>query len=117
MNKPERDKKYLEWITTLPCILTGYRPTVAHHQWKRHEKAMGSKCSDYRAVPLCHEIHTLFHGDPGWKVYDWYGVDIEEVIKTLNAWWELFHIEKKRRPLPEQCVWRGVRAIKIRGLK
>ncbi len=99
MDKPERDKRYLEWIETLPCIVTGGQPTTAHHQCERHNKAMGSKCSDYRVVPLHHEAHTFYHDKIGWKLYEDNGVDVEEIIKTLNAWWKLWHVEKIKRPV------------------
>ncbi len=83
-----RNRKYLAWIRTLPCIITGRMPTVPHHQDKRHFKAMGMKCSDMRAVPLCLESHTEYHDRLGWKLYEKNRINIERVIRNLNRQWE-----------------------------
>lgn len=83
-----RSQKYLHWISTLPCIITGRKPCAPHHQWERYKKMLGKKCSDYRAVPLCVDSHTLYHDVLGWRLYEINGIDIEAVIKILNSRWE-----------------------------
>ena len=80
----KRSREYLAWVRTLPCIITGRIPTVPHHQDKRYHKAMGMKCSDFRAVPLSVELHTAYHDRLSWKLYEMHNIDIESVINNLN---------------------------------
>lgn len=55
---PYRDKKYLEWITKQPSIVTGQRPSVYHHEGPR---GIGQKTDDYRTLPLSDRQHQLIH--------------------------------------------------------
>jgi len=59
--KPKRevDKKYLEYIKTLPCCCQDHTCTgdiVPHHT-----KTRGSGGSDYKAVPMCATHHSKVH--------------------------------------------------------
>ena len=47
------DKKYEEWIRSLPCLICKSRNTVVHHNWHR-------RSNSFVAVPLCVNHHT--HG-------------------------------------------------------
>lgn len=55
-----RDRKYLAWIHTLPCLICGLlereqvTPTEAAHVGLR---GLMQKCSDRETIPLCAEHH------------------------------------------------------------
>lgn len=53
---PARDKKYLKWITRLPCLGWGRHTgdVVYHHIYSL---GTGIKCSDYKTVPVCYDHH------------------------------------------------------------
>jgi len=59
-DKPERDSKYLEFIRTLPCAICGGGPCQAAHQ-RLLSGGMGSKPSDYHAIPCCPTCHMFEH--------------------------------------------------------
>jgi hypothetical protein len=52
---PERNPEFLEFVRGQPCDFCGRSGSEAHH-WGKH--GMATKCSDYLAVPLCHEHHV-----------------------------------------------------------
>ena len=57
--KPARSERYLAFVRTKPCLITGRPgPSSAHHHGPR---GMGEKTDDYRTIPLCHEVHMAFH--------------------------------------------------------
>jgi hypothetical protein len=58
--KPARDKKYLNWVRTLPCAICGGGPCQAAHQ-RLLSGGMGSKPSDYHAIPCCPACHMFEH--------------------------------------------------------
>jgi len=82
--KPKRIKnpEYLAWIRQQPCLVCYRSPCVAHHEQEVGHGGMGTKCSDRRGVPLCYECHNDRHMmGRGF----WMEIDIEAVIKKLNA--------------------------------
>lgn len=50
------DKKYLDWIRTQPCIVTGSLGVDAHHVIYKSQAD-----NDYSAVPLRHDKHMELH--------------------------------------------------------
>jgi hypothetical protein len=99
--KPIRDRGYLEWVRTLPCLCCGVLGVEAHHQAKTGHGTMGGKPGDDRCLPLC-VFHHAFGGTkdhPGsvhgmgsltgrafWRHYD---VDVEQWILRLNSAFEI----------------------------
>lgn len=79
--KPARDKKYLAFIRSLPCLVCQRPgPSDPHHEQEKGHGTMAGKCSDYRTVPLCHTHHRERH-DKGCTV------DMDGAIERLNATW------------------------------
>ena len=79
---PYRDKDYIEFIREQPCCVTGLinstrESVVAHHTESR---GMGTKCSDYKTVPLCQSIHLELHQIGKKRFLDKYMVDFKDVI-------------------------------------
>lgn len=90
-NRTDRDASYLEFVRSLGCLVCG-RPAEAHHQAVRGQGSVGAKCSDYRALPLCHDhhcgggteaqpgsVHTM-----GWSFWERYGIDPDVAVAQLN---------------------------------
>ena len=96
LSKPhrERDKKYLEFIRECPCIAclvtTEFNIIECdpHHVNEKGKGGIGTKCSDYRAIPLCHAHHVEVHQVGRDSFADEYGLDYETVISRLNKIWE-----------------------------
>ena len=66
-NKRWVNKKYTDWVATLPCVNCGLddETTVAHHLKHRYAPhgggGMGLKANDYLSMPLCFECHASAH--------------------------------------------------------
>lgn len=61
LRKPARDKKYLKWIKTKPCVRCGRPADDPHHIFG----SSGSlKSSDYHTVPVCRECHNFYEKNP-----------------------------------------------------
>jgi len=65
-NKRWVNKKYTNWVATLPCVNCGLHDEtiVAHHLKHRYSPfsgGTGMKASDYFTMPLCFECHESAH--------------------------------------------------------
>lgn len=60
---PVRDRDYLDWLRTQPCILTGWRATDDAAVDPMHIGTLGTgiKSSDDEALPVRHEFHDFGH--------------------------------------------------------
>ena len=79
----ERSEEYKAWIRTLPCIRCNRPTSEAHHQNAAGQSTTGSKCSDYRCVPLCVEHHAEYHRIG--RTTFWGTFDFEILIAKLNV--------------------------------
>lgn len=85
--KPVSCPAYLEWVATLPCCVTGRMPVTVHHIIGHGLKGMGSKTSDFLAIPLVPELHQTsdeaIHvmGSDAWERK--YGSQLEYSAQTL----------------------------------
>jgi hypothetical protein len=64
-----RSEKYLKFVRSLPCVVTGRTEgVVAHHLIGHGEGEMGGKTHDLFTMPLTVDEHRRFHDDPkGWE--------------------------------------------------
>jgi hypothetical protein len=79
-----RDRAYLAWIRSLPCLICGRRPAEAAHLGIR---PFGQKCSDRDTGPLCawdHRIGPHSHHRLGTRFWEHYGLDRATLIHDLN---------------------------------
>lgn len=85
-DRAERDAKYLAFVRTLPCCVTGSYPVEAHHLVGHGESVMGSKCSDYYTIPLAPWLHAELHqhGFRTWE--DQHGSQTLHVMRTQRKW-------------------------------
>ncbi len=85
---PERDWRYLQWIRTLPCVACGRSPSEAHHTGPHYMKV---KASDYTAIPLCTEHHTMgqyaYHKLGRVRFETVFGVSIAALVEKFNRWY------------------------------
>ena len=58
-----RDRKYLDWLRTQPCILTGLRGNEYNAVDPAHigTRGKGLKSSDDEALPVRHDYHQYGH--------------------------------------------------------
>jgi hypothetical protein len=88
ISKPvrERDRDYLRFVTSQPCLVCGRTPSDAHHLKFAEQRAMGRKVSDKFAVPICRLHHRELHRRGNERVW-WQnqGIDPLDVAATLWA--------------------------------
>lgn len=80
----ERDRAYLVWIRSLPCLVCGRKPSEAAHLAAR---PFGQKCSDRETGPLCawdHRLGPHSHHALGRKFWQHYCIDPARLIRGLN---------------------------------
>jgi hypothetical protein len=53
--KPMRDRRYLAWIRTLPCVVCGSTRRIEASHTGPH--GLGQKSPDSSAIPLCYRHH------------------------------------------------------------
>jgi len=83
-------KAHLQWIRTLPCIVTGqYGVEAAHiryadHRYLKPAVGMAEKPDDRWVVPLAPNEHRRQHG-MNEKVY-WNQIGIDPVLTAMLLW-------------------------------
>jgi hypothetical protein len=61
-----RDRKHMERVAQLPCVICGRWPVHVHHI--KHDRHSQRKASDTDTIPLCHSHHEDLHRNPGeWR--------------------------------------------------
>ena len=81
-----RSKKYREYISQLPCCVTGNDGVRNDpHHIKGRGYGSSEKCSDLFCIPLNHELHQELH-QTGWKSFEKkYNVcQVSVVLKTIQ---------------------------------
>ena len=89
---PIRDKKYLDWIKSLPCVVClskhYYHISEPHHIPLKGNSGKGTKTDDTRAIPLCNNHHSEYHQHGRDTFSIKYNLDYEESIERLNKIYE-----------------------------
>ena len=75
------NKKYLDYIRSLPCEVCG-KMAIAHHE-QITGRGMGTKCSDYETIPLCNDCHRLRHNRGKYSFWIDYFFTFSTVIREL----------------------------------
>lgn len=84
-----KDPAYIEWIRSLPCVVTGSRSVSdPHHVSEQGHGSMAGKTSDRRAIPLCHRLHVELHQTGRETFAKKYNLDYEFEIERLNKCWK-----------------------------
>ncbi|BDH46418.1 hypothetical protein TUM12370_24620 [Salmonella enterica subsp. enterica serovar Choleraesuis] len=87
MKRPRRRRwdsaKYLQWVKTQPCVVTGKPADDAHHLIGHGQGGMGTKAHDLFTFPLSRGEHTALHNDPvEWERQN--GTQLEWVLRTQD---------------------------------
>jgi hypothetical protein len=90
--KPGRSRKFMDWIITQPCCLTGHRATEylgvdPHHQNRPGESGTSTKPCDSRCVPIRHDLHVEMEspGHSRREVWERFNKDPENIIEQMKA--------------------------------
>ena len=76
-----RCRGYLDFVRTLPCVLSGQPADCAHHLIGLGGLGgMGVKAPDWAVMPLTHEAHHQLHQTPDLWPQQW-----EWIARTLGA--------------------------------
>lgn len=81
-----RSKKYREYVSCLPCCVTGMEGNRNDpHHMKGRGYGGSQKCSDLFCVPLNHELHQELH-QIGWKSFEKkYNIcQVSAVLETIQ---------------------------------
>ena len=62
--KTNRNRKYLDWVRTLPCCICGAEAEPHHIKGVGHYSGAGMKADDLLTMPLCHQHHEEIHDNP-----------------------------------------------------
>ena len=89
-----KDKTYLKWVSSQPCLLCLTPKCQAHHLTFAMPRGFGQKTGDQWAVPLCpahhSQLHTCGKGEKDfWKDLD---IDAEVIATTLYQ----YHLDQKK---------------------
>ncbi len=79
-----RDRAYMAWIRSLPCLICGRSRSEAAHLGVR---AFAQKCSDRETGPLCawdHRLGPESHHALGRMFWQHHGIDRARLIRELN---------------------------------
>ena len=88
--KPVRNAAYLRFVKGFACAACGSTRLVDPAHSGDH--GLGSKSSDFSAIPLCRSCHAAFDEDPkGFALL--HDLDVAALIRKFNRLWE----ERQRR--------------------
>lgn len=84
--KPFRNKKYLKWVRSLPCVITGkIENNHAHHIIAcGMGGGMGTKPSDLFVIPMDAEEHQRLHGGENIDMIDQKAEALRIIEKAVN---------------------------------
>lgn len=83
---PWRNKKYLAWVKSQPCIATRQPADDPHHIIGHGFGGMGTKASDWAVIPLQRWAHDELHRD----VKTWERLHGNQVDLLMRFWRENF---------------------------
>ena len=83
--KPYRDKKYREYVASLPCSVYGVSDdtVVGHHLINVGQGCMGGKASDLDLMPMSFKAHDEMHRgliEPDLQ-YKWIAETLSQAIR------------------------------------
>lgn len=89
--KAVKDRGYLDFIRTLPCVVTGTMPVEAAHvsyaapKWGSSGRGKGQKASDRFALPLCPDQHRKQHSGNEKAFWRDHNIDPHAVCVALHS--------------------------------
>jgi hypothetical protein len=74
-----KDKKYLKWVASNPCIICQQYGCNAHHITYAMERGIGQKVGDQFTIPLCVKHHHQLHNCMMSERQFWEKIDIDPI--------------------------------------
>lgn len=90
---PVKSSKYLAFIRTLPCVISGEMPVEAAHlskaapEWGHAGRGKGQKASDRWALPLSPRLHQEQHAMSEMAFWKKHGVDPHRIACVIWGLW------------------------------
>ena len=87
----ENDRTHLDWIKTLPCVISGERPVDPAHiryadrVYGKREVGKAEKPDDRWVVPLCRRLHDEQHSMSERIFWARHGLDPLRIALALHA--------------------------------
>lgn len=87
----ERDKSHLEYVSKLPCVITGRGPVQVCHirfpsiAYDKRQTGKGEKPDDRWVLPMIPEMHAEQHSGNEEVFWERHGIDPLAVAKLLYA--------------------------------
>lgn len=84
--KPIRHESplYLAFIRGHMCLVPKcFKAPQAHHIVMDGQGRIGSKVSDYQAVPLCEKHHRQYHDCGRERFAEWHGLNLYQIVIDL----------------------------------
>ncbi len=82
--KPRRNRKYIAWVATHPCIYCGAESGPPHHARWAGPCGMGQKPSDTYIIPVCTRCHDAIHSASGARYRDMIRkIGNEEILSAM----------------------------------
>lgn len=76
-----RNRRYLQWVKTLPCVMCGQPADDPHHiKGVGHLSGAGITAPDWAVMPVCRFHHDEIHATPELWPLQW-----EWITRTLGA--------------------------------
>lgn len=81
-DKPIRNQKYLNWVKTLPCCVSGMPADDPHHVIGVGRGKMGGKECDLLTMPVTRAIHQAIHSNPSdYDQWKYVALTLREAVK------------------------------------
>ena len=74
-----KDKKYLKWVASNPCIICHQYGCNAHHIQYAMPRGIGQKVGDQFTLPLCVKHHHQLHNCGMSEKQFWEKIDIDPI--------------------------------------
>jgi hypothetical protein len=102
-----RDKKHLNFIRSLPCLICGVFGSEAAHLRKGTDGGIGLKPSDKFTTPLCHNCHAEQHRVGELRFWQ----DIDKVKEFCNSIYKVTGNKKEGLKIVRyyQCIFSRIR--------
>lgn len=72
----DRNKRYMQFIRELPCVICGKALSDPHHS---ETGGMGTKSSDLTCIPLCRIHHTEVHTIGKYSFQQKHDIDFRDI--------------------------------------
>ncbi len=104
-----KDKEYLKWVASNPCILCQDTKCQAHHITFAMPRGISQKVGDQYTVPLCYKHHHQLHTNGMSERDFWAKLDID-AVDICGRFYNHYHNMWKNKNFfyDDSMLWRTV---------